>query len=157
MARKTFKATLERPPGTGTWTYLVVPFDVQKTFGAKGQLKVRGTINGVSFRSSLMPQGDGTHYLVVNKTIRDNIGASAGSTVRVTLERDTAPRSVNVAGDFRRALSRNREAKAAFEKMSYSHQKAYVEWIESAKYAETRTRRIGSAVVRIARGEHLKD
>ena len=65
MTKQTFDATLVRPPGVGTWTYLNVPFNVADEFGTKGQLKVKGSVNGVPFRGSLLPQGDGRHYLVV--------------------------------------------------------------------------------------------
>ena len=41
MSPKSFTATLERPEGVGTWTYLTVPFDVPAEYGVKGQVKVR--------------------------------------------------------------------------------------------------------------------
>jgi hypothetical protein len=156
MAKKSFTATLVRPPGTGTWTYLDVPFSVPDVFGVKGQAKVKGTIDRAAFRSTLLPRGDGTHYLVVNRALRDQIGVSAGGTVRVTLERDAEPRAVSLAPDFKRALNRNRAAKAAYEKMAYSHQKAYVEWIDEARREDTRARRIEAAVKRLIDNQPLK-
>ena len=156
MAKKKFKAKLERPPGVGTWTYLTVPFDVPTEFGVKGQVKVKGTIDGVAFQGSLMPDGDGRHYLVVNKAVRDQAGVSPGSVVQVALERDTKARTVAVPRDFQRALAQNAEARAMFDKFAYSHQKAYIDWIQSAKHEETRVRRIDAAVKRIAAGERLK-
>src|SRR4051794_17368734 len=83
-----FEATLVRPEGVGTWTYLVIPRDLEALYGVRGQIKVRGTINGQPFRSSAMPRGDGAHYLVVNTSIREQIGATPGDSVMVTLERD---------------------------------------------------------------------
>ena len=156
MAKKKFEAKLERPAGVGTWTYLTVPFDVPAEFGVKGQVKVKGTIEGVAFQGSLMPHGDGRHYLVVNKAVRDRAGVSAGSLVQVALERDTTARTVALPHDFKRALAQNARARAAFDKFAYSHQKAYVDWIQSARQEETRARRIEAAVKRIAAGERLK-
>jgi Domain of unknown function (DUF1905) len=49
---------------------LSAPFDVEKTFGTKARVPVRGTINGFPFRSSLMPMG-GCHRMVVNKQMRE--------------------------------------------------------------------------------------
>ena len=61
----------ERPDATGAWTFLRVPFDVQEVFGSRARVAVKGSVNGVAVRGSLMPQGDGAHILVVNKSVRD--------------------------------------------------------------------------------------
>jgi hypothetical protein len=88
MPKKEFTAKLDRFEGVGTWIYVDIPFDVGKAFGKTGQVKVKGTVNGKAFRSSLMPHGDGTHFLVVNKTIRDAVHAHVGDKVRIVLEAD---------------------------------------------------------------------
>src|SRR5712691_3411287 len=89
-----FTATLERFAGVGTWTFLTLPFRVEDVFGKKGQVKVTGTINGVDYRSSLMPHGDGQHFLVVNKAIRDQAQVNVGDTVLVTMSLDTGERHI---------------------------------------------------------------
>ena len=154
--RYPFPATLRRPPGVGTWTYLDVPFGVQEAFGTGGRVPVVGTINGAPFRSSLMPNGDATHILVVNKAWRQAAGAAEGDEVAVVMEVDTAPRVVDVPEDFAEALSQNPGASDRFHGMSYSHQSEYVEWIRSAKRVETRARRIGQALTMITEGKRLK-
>ena len=119
-------------------------------------MAVKGNVNGVAIRSSLMPQGDGSHILVVNRSIRAQAGADVGDTVRVTLERDTAPRTVETPPDLKSALAEGDIAPSAFEGMSYSHQKEYVDWIESAKRPATRARRIARAVSMIQQNRRLK-
>lgn len=151
MPKKEFTAKLERFEGVGTWIYVDVPFDVEKTYGKSGQVKVKGTVNGKAFRSSLMPHGDGTHFLVVNKKTRDTAQADIGHKVRVVLDIDTEERLVQVPPDFERSLAKNKSAKAAFEKQSFSHKKEYVDWIVSAKKDETRKRRIEKATASLAR------
>lgn len=54
------------------------------------------------------------------------------------------------------ALDRNPKAKAVFEQFAYSHQKAYVDWIEGSKKEETRARRIDKAIELLAEGKRLK-
>ena len=151
-----FEAVLERPDAAGAWTFLRVPFNVQEAFGSRARVAVKGSVNGVAIRSSLMPQGDGTHILVVNTSIRDQAGAGVGDTVHVTLERDTAPRTVATPPDLESALAEGEAASSAFEGMSYSHRKEYVEWIESAKRPETRARRVTKAVSMIRDNRRLK-
>ena len=156
MAGFTFEEVLIRPEGVGTWTFLNIPAEVSGTFGSKGQVKVKGTINGYPFRSTALPMGDGTHYLVVPKDIREHIAASPGDTVRVTMELDQEQRVVKIPDDLLEALLSQPEAKERFEKMPYSHQKEYVSWIASAKRVETRQRRIEQAIARILQGSKLR-
>ena len=144
-----FVAHLERPEGVGTWTYLDVPFNVEDAFCKKGQVKVKGTINDFPYRSSVMPHGDGTHYMVVNQTIREAIGLNRGDKVNVTMEIDLEPRTVEVPEDFQKLLDEDPTAKTKFEGFTYSHKKEWVDWINAAKREETRVKRIQKAILEL--------
>ncbi|MBB6669816.1 YdeI/OmpD-associated family protein [Cohnella nanjingensis] len=153
-----FEGKLVRPPGVGTWTYVDVPFDVEEAFGAKGQARVRGTVNGAGFRSSLLPHGNGRHYLVVGGALREEAGVSeAGDAVRVALEPDTEERTVEAPADLLAALAESPEAMSYFDSLAYSYRKEYVSWIESAKREETRRLRIAAAAARLAERRKLRD
>ncbi len=151
-----FEAPLIRPKGTGTWTYLVLPISTEKVFGTKSRIQVKGKIDGVPIRSTLLPSGGGRHFLVVKKELREAIGKSAGGVVSVFMELDASPRAAIVPDDFSRALGKNARARAAFNRLSYSHQREYIEWIESAKKTQTRAGRIKKAIEMVARSETLR-
>jgi hypothetical protein len=113
-----FTARLERAEGTGMWTTLTVPFEAEEVFGIRGRVAVRGTIDGRPFRGSLMPHGDGRHFLVVGKTLRAAIGKKAGDSVLVDLEADDEPRLLTLPEALSRALAGHEAARAAFDWLS---------------------------------------
>jgi hypothetical protein len=55
--------------------------------------------------------------------------------------------------DLQAALTRTKGAATAFKAMSPSHRREYIAWIVEAKRAETRARRIATAVAQIAEGK----
>jgi hypothetical protein len=120
-----------RGPG-GAWVHMPVPFSVEQVFGSKGRVAVRGTINGFAYRSSILPRGDGTHYMAVNQTMRAAAGAGVGDRVKVVMEPDTAARTLTVPAYLKKALKAAGYDKR-FVAMSYSHRKELVDWIAGAK------------------------
>ena len=155
MSAYTFEAMLERPEMRGAWTYVTAPFSVAEEFGVKGRLPVTGTVNGVPFRSSLLPQKGGVHILVVNKDLREGAGVGPGDTARFVLEPDSEPREVELPEELAAALRASQPAADIFARLSYSHQKEYADHITEAKRPETRVRRAANAVNLLLEAEAL--
>jgi hypothetical protein len=150
---KRFRAVLEQSQ-TSTATAITIPFDVLKTFGKRGRVAVRGTINGTPYRSSIFRMGDAPYFMVVNRKLRDLVGVSAGQTVTVVMERDDDPRTVEVPADLQTALDANPAAASAWSKLSFTHQREHVEAVTSAKRPETRARRIERAIEQLSLRTH---
>ena len=141
MNKREFEAVIEKPPKT-PGAYVIIPFDVREVYGTKGRVQVKAAFDGYAYRGSLAPMGGGRHVLGVRKDIQQAIGKTHGDRVKVVIEPDTEPRVVTVPKDLQKLLDENPKGKAVFEKLSYTHRKEYVNWIESAKKEETRQRRL---------------
>jgi uncharacterized protein YdeI (YjbR/CyaY-like superfamily) len=72
----------------------------------------------------------------------------------VTVELDTEQRTVDVPTDLRSALAKDPAAQVAFDRLSFTHRREYVEWVEEAKRPETRARRIAATVAGARAGKH---
>jgi hypothetical protein len=132
-----------------------IPFNVPEVFGVKSQVKVIGMIDNERFRSSLAPYG-GKHYLGITKAMRTKIGKEAGDVVHIKLELDTEPREVEIPEDFKNILKEFSQEEEFFKKLSFTHQKEYVNWINDAKKQETRERRIIKAIEMLSNGKRGK-
>lgn len=141
----TFEATIQEGGGGGA--YVEVPADVVTALGGKGRIPVSATFDGVPYRGSIASMGSGP-VLGIPKAIRTELSKDPGDTVTVTVEADAEPRQVVVPDDLAAALA-EAGLSEVFGKLSYSHQREYVTWIDEAKRPETRARRVAGTVERL--------
>ena len=145
MTKKhTFTAAIQNAGGGGA--FVEVPFDVEEAFGSK-RPKVKAMIEGVPYRGILSRMGTERHLLIILKEIREQIGKTFDDEVKVTLELDTEPRVIEIPKELMK------EAKAFFDKLSYTHQREYVMWINDAKREETRQNRIVKTIGMLKEGK----
>lgn len=151
-----FKAKIKKGDGGGA--YVEFPHDAEKLFGVKGRVPIKSTIDGVEYRGSLVKMGTDCHLLIVLKAIRATIGKDVGDNVQVTVALDTEERKIELPDDVQKILfsAQHCKAKAVWSQLAFTHQREYAKWIESAKRAETRTKRIEEMMTKLAAGEKLK-
>lgn len=143
-----FEARLQPDP-TGTGTWVQVPREANVALGLKGRPKISAVIAGHPYRGSLMPMGDGTFGLGVLKAIQQAAGLKRGDVISVELELDAAPRIIDPPADLARAMERDKKAKAAWEKLSYTNKREIALSLEEARKPETRARRLAAALERL--------
>lgn len=145
-----FRAVIEAGDGGGA--FIIVPFDVEKTFGQK-RVKIIATIDGEPYRGTLVRMGSPHHMLLVLKEIREKIGKSIGDDVSVELQQDLEERIVEVPDDLQHALEAEPMAQAYFGRLSYTHKREYVRWVTDAKREETRQARIKHMIEMLIQGK----
>lgn len=144
-----FTALLELHGKTATG--IEVPESVVVGLGAGKRPAVAVTLNGFTYRTTVAPY-NGVYLIPVSAEVRASSGTSAGDHLTVTIELDTAPRTVTVPADLAVALEGRIPAQDFFESLSNSNQRGYVDWIEAAKKPETRAARVTKAVESLAVG-----
>jgi hypothetical protein len=149
-----FTAVLsETGRGGGRW--IEIPFDAKAEFG-EARAPVSGSLNGAPFRGRLSVYG-GKTYLGLRKEIRDAAAIDVGDSVDVLLERDDAPREVELPPALRQALDGAPDARAAFDALSFTHRKEYARWMADAKRDDTRDRRAAKAIEMLRAGVKTPD
>jgi hypothetical protein len=138
--------------------YIRFPFDVMKLYGVKGQVKVKAVFDdAVLYRGSLAKMGLPCHILGITKEIRHQLGKSFGDTIKVEIEQDNDVREVIMPEDVKTLLDKNPKAKKYYDSLSYTDRKEYMRWIEFAKQAETRARRIGIFLEKLKEKKRFSD
>ena len=132
--------------------FIVVPPEMVAALSAKKRPPVRVTLNGdYTYRSTVSVYG-GRYLLPIRREIREACGLEPGMPVEVTLALDEEPRTVEVPDDLASAFAGDSEARAVFDRLSFTHQREYVEWIAGAKREETRTRRVAQTLEMLRKG-----
>jgi bifunctional DNA-binding transcriptional regulator/antitoxin component of YhaV-PrlF toxin-antitoxin module len=135
---------------------LEVPHEVVEALGAGPRPRVTITINGHSWKSRVAIMR-GRSLLGLSNANRQAAGVATGDEVEVEVEVDAEPPVVVEPADFARALDADPVARAAYDRLAYSHKREHVLAIEGAKKPETRMRRIEKAVAMLRDQESAGD
>jgi hypothetical protein len=142
-----FASTVEL--GGKTATGIPVPDEVIEALGASKRPPVTVTVNGHTYRTTAVRMG-GRFLVPLNAENREAAGVAAGDDVTVDIEPDTGPREVTLPEDLAAAM--DDDARAAYDRLSYTHRKEWVRWVEEARRPETRATRIEKTVAGLHEG-----
>ena len=123
------------------WVIIRIPFDAPRVWGTRGNVRVKGEINGFAFRASLFPTGKGYHCMIVKKSMQIGANAAAGDTAQFRLEPDTAKPVATIPAEFQRILNEDRSFRRWFDQLSFSMRKWICYEITNVKNPESRLRR----------------
>lgn len=129
------------------WTFI----EISKKQGqklkpdCKVSFRVKGTLDSHAIqKTAILPLGEGNFILPLNGAMRRAIGKKQGDKLKVTLEADD--RKLTLSNDLLLCLKEDPDALKFFKSLPNSHQQYFSKWIESAKTAHTKTKRIVMAM-----------
>ena len=137
-----------------SWTFLILPKEASAKLPSRSMTSVHGTFNGVAFQATLEPDGQGGHWLKVDREMREAAGAEAGDVVTLEIAPVAEEPEPRVPADLRKALAAAPPgARKVWSDITPIARRDWIHWIVSAKQAETRARRIRTACDMLAKGK----
>lgn len=154
--KQSFKAILQSINIGMQVTIVPIRFDVEKTFGTKNRVDVKGTLDGLPIQRTLLPAGDGTHYLMLNAAMRKAISKGEGDEVFVEIEPDDTYKIVEMPDYFLFELEENTVAKTEFERTSPSNKRWMQQFLTEGKSMDTKANRVLKVLEMLVRNSNRR-
>ena len=152
-----FKAKLLRPAESAkgdAWMFLLLPKEASAKLPTRAMTAIEGTLNGSPFQAVLEPDGQKSHWLKVDRKLREAAEAEAGDLVSLEISPAAEEPEPTVPADLRKGLATAEpKARVVWEDITPVARRDWIHWITSAKQEETRTRRIKNACSMLATGK----
>ncbi|MBK7086098.1 MAG: DUF1905 domain-containing protein [Flavobacteriales bacterium] len=148
-----FTAPMEKMSGQFAWSYLEFPHDVEQLFGRRGNVRVKGTINGVPVDRALMPTKSGYHIIILGSDLRRAAKLKkAGDLAQVEVWLNTEPTKLELPEELAETLDFLPEMKVAWDQLNPGMRRSMCYWVGSAKTVATRAKRVAELLLRLETG-----
>jgi len=146
-----FKATLQT---IGKWTILRLPESASEKLPSRGQVMVKGMINGHHLRQVLEPDGRWGHWFKVDKKMQNAIGANAGSIVKLEITPSKDWPEPKIPKDFAQALSKAPvKVKELWGHITPMARWEWIRWVNATSVTDTRARRVEVSISKMQSGK----
>lgn len=140
-----------KPYKVNGWTVLLLPKDASARLPSRGQVMVKGTINDYKFQTALEPDGNGSHWLNIDKAMQA-AGIEAGKTATLDIESTKDWPEPNIPADIKKGLADNPEIKPLWDRVTPMARWEWIRWINSTANPETRKHRIEVSASKLQNG-----
>jgi hypothetical protein len=147
-----FTGLLEKMSGRFGWTFVDFPHSVQKLFGKKGTVRVKGTVNGVPMDRALMPTARGVHVIVLGGELRKKAKVKAGDKAVFEVWLNPKPEELQLPEELSETLDFLPDFKQGWESMSLGRRRNILIWINQGKTTPTRAKRVAELLKRFETG-----
>jgi len=118
-----------------------LPFSPEKAWKNRLGKRVKGTINGLAFRTSLFGSAAKGYGLVVNKNLQKSAHAYPGKLAEFVLEPDLEQPTATVPPELAKVMKQDRALARWFETLSAHMRKYFCDSVYQPKSPEARRRR----------------
>jgi hypothetical protein len=134
---------------SGINPYVDIPPEVSREFGKRGNVHIKGSLNELPVRGTLVPVGGGRHRLYINGDMRKKTGTAVGDEIALCLEFDDRPRDLPVPPALRAALDAKPEARAVFDGLPPSRHHEFLAYLNYLKTPEALERNVKKVILKI--------
>lgn len=140
------------------WTILHLPHEASEKLPSRGMVMVKGTINDVPFKTLLEPDGvygggkKPSHWFKPDEKLLKTSKASAGDTVKVSLEATKEWVEPEVPEDMQKALKSSAKAKALWDDTTPLAHWDWVRWVRAVKTEDTRKKHLEVMLDKLNKG-----
>ena len=134
-------------------TIVRLPEKASETLPSRGQVAVKGTINGHAFQTVLEPDGSLGHWMRVDEKLQQTAAISAGDTATLEIEPTKDWPEPNVPQDFETALAAApQKIHDLWNDITPMARWEWVRWVNATKSPDTRRRRVEVSVSKMKSG-----
>jgi hypothetical protein len=134
----------------GVIRYVDVPADASRALGAAtAHLPVRGEVEGMPVRTTLVSRGRGCYRMAIHSDVRKKLKVDVGAFVEIALERDDESREPALPPALVLALRQSPKAQAEFRRMTTALRRQVVRYLISVKQQATLERRVAKFTQRL--------
>jgi hypothetical protein len=139
MSSITFEAKLVK---IDSWTLLRLPKEASIKLPSRGIVMVEGTLNGYKFQAPLEPDGKGSHWIEMDKSLQEITKSKLDDTVKVEITPTKDWPEPKIPNDLKKALAATPQALALWQDITPMARWDWIRWINSTKNPATRQKRI---------------
>lgn len=137
-----------------TSTIVRLPADASRRLPSRGQVAVRGSINGHEFQTVLEPDGLKGHWIKLDRELRQAAEISDGDRVEVTIEPTRDWPEPAVPPDLAAALSAApQRIRDVWNDITPMARWEWVRWVNATANSATRQRRVDVTISKIDNGK----
>jgi hypothetical protein len=138
------------------WTILRLPDSASKQLPSRGQVMVKGTINGHDLQQVLEPDGKWGHWFKVNEKLQKTAGVTVGDTVRLEIAPSKDWPEPDIPDDFKKALDgAPQKVKDKWKDITSMARWEWVRWVNATSSVDTRQIRIEKSISKL-NGSHRR-
>lgn len=147
----TFEAT---PVKISKWVILQLPESASEKLSSRGQVMVKGTINGHRLEKVLEPDGRWGHWFKVDEELQKAAGVRVGSKAKLEITQSKDWPEPEVPKDFAKALvAAPVSVQELWKKITPMARWEWIRWVNATGVMETRARRVEVSISKMKSGK----